>query len=24
LDDAGLWGMDYFVEGIIGTLPKSE
>ncbi|MGI9303772.1 MAG: BMP family ABC transporter substrate-binding protein [Gammaproteobacteria bacterium] len=24
IDDGGLWGMDYFVEGIIGTMPKSE
>ena len=24
LTTAGLWGMDYFVEGIIGTMPKSE
>jgi len=24
LDDGGLWGMDYFVEGVIGTMPKSE
>lgn len=24
MDDGGLWGMDYFVEGIIGTMPKPE
>jgi hypothetical protein len=24
LDDDGLWSMDYFVEGVIGTMPKSE
>ena len=24
MDDGGLWGMDYFVEGVIGTMPKSE
>ncbi len=23
LDDGGLWSMDYFVEGIIGTMPRS-
>ena len=23
MDDGGLWGMDYFVEGIIGTMPDS-
>lgn len=22
LDDGGLWGMEYFVEGIIGNMPK--
>ena len=22
IDDGGLWGMDYFVEGIIGTMPE--
>ena len=21
MDDGGLWGMDYFVEGVIGTMP---
>jgi basic membrane protein A len=24
MDDDGLWGMDYFVEGIVGTMPKSN
>jgi basic membrane lipoprotein Med (substrate-binding protein (PBP1-ABC) superfamily) len=24
MDDGGLWGMDYFVEGIIGTMPAPE
>ena len=24
MDDGGLWGMDYFVEGVIGTMPKSK
>lgn len=24
LDDDALWSMDYFVEGVIGTMPKSE
>ncbi len=24
LDDGQLWGMNYFVQGIIGTMPKSE
>ncbi len=24
IDDGGLWGMDYFVEGVIGQMPKSE
>ena len=24
LDDGGLWGMDYFVEGVTGTMPKSQ
>jgi hypothetical protein len=24
LDDDCLWSMDYFVEGVIGTMPKSE
>ncbi len=24
MDDGGLWGMDYFVEGVVGTMPKSE
>lgn len=24
MDDGGLWGIDYFVEGIIGTMPKSN
>lgn len=24
IDDGGLWGMDYFVKGVIGTMPKSE
>ena len=24
IDDGGLWGMDYFVEGVIGTMPKSN
>jgi hypothetical protein len=23
MDDGGLWGMDYFVEGIVGTMPDS-
>ncbi|SVD89727.1 uncharacterized protein METZ01_LOCUS442581, partial [marine metagenome] len=21
MDDGGLWGMNYFVEGVIGTMP---
>ena len=24
LDDDALWGMDYFVKGVVGTMPKSE
>lgn len=24
MDDGGLWGMDYFVEGIVGTMPAAE
>ena len=24
MDDGGLWGMDYFVEGVIGTMPASQ
>ena len=24
MDDGGLWGMDYFVEGVIGTMPAAE
>jgi basic membrane lipoprotein Med (substrate-binding protein (PBP1-ABC) superfamily) len=24
LDDEGLWNMDYFVQGIVGTMPESD
>jgi len=24
VDDEALWNMDYFVEGAIGTMPKSQ